>query len=283
MNFRTIAIFIAFTSYGVFCPAQFYTELLSVQHQQISDGEHALNGLSNTSVNMLAPVLRENGNVFLIRGSFERLQFQHDALSNDVWSMSIPFGYQWQSRKSSSLKWTALVIPKWAAGHHRTLDQGDAWQYGLYSLATWTQRPELKFKLGLYVNQEFFGTFVVPLVGMDWKVSDRLQIFGTLPNNMKVMYQIKPNQLQAAIVFKSLTRSFRVDHPDFYLRFNEVETKALIEFMVGQSVFQLEGGYVLGKYPQLFGADDDLLGTPYNQRLKPKWLINFGYAFRLSQ
>ena len=281
MNFRTIAIFIAITSSGGFCPAQFYTELLSVQHQQISDSDNVLNRLSNTSVNMLAPVVRENGDVFLVRGSFERLQFQQDAWSSDVWSLSIPFGYQWTSRKKSSLKWTALVIPKWAAGHHRTFDQRDAWQYGLYSLATWTQRPELKFKLGVYVNQEFFGTFVVPLVGMDWKVSDRLQIFGTLPNNMKVMYQVRPNKIQAAVVFKSLTRTFRIDHPDFYLRFNEVETKALIELMAGKSVFQLEGGYVLGKYPQLFGNDDDLLGAPYNRGLKPKWLVNLGYAFRL--
>lgn len=273
----------AITSSGVFCPAQFYTELLTVQHQQISDSDHAFNRLTNTAVNVLAPIVRKNGDVFLVRGSFERLQFQQDAWGSDVWSMSLPLGYQWQSRKRSSLKWTALVIPKWAAGHYRTFDQGDAWQYGLYSLATWTQRPELKFKLGLYVNQEFFGTFVVPLVGMDWKVSDRLQIFGTLPNSMKVMYQVSPNQLQAAIVFKSLTRSFRIDHPDYYLRFNEVETKALIEYMVGQSVFQLEGGYVLGKYPQLFGNGDDVLGAPYNQGLKPKWLVNFGYAFRISQ
>lgn len=281
MNFRTIAIFIAITSSGGFCPAQFYTELLSVQHQQVSDSDNVLNRLSNTSVNMLAPVVRENGDVFLVRGSFERLQFQQDAWSSDVWSLSIPLGYQWTSRKKSSLKWTALVIPKWAAGHHRTFDQRDAWQYGLYSLATWTQRPELKFKLGLYVNQEFFGTFVVPLVGLDWKLSDRLQIFGTLPNNMKVMYQVRPNKIQSAIVFKSLTRSFRIDHPDFYLRFNEVETKALIEFIAGKSVFQLEGGYVLGKYPQLFGNDDDLLGAPYNRGLRPKWLVNLGYAFRL--
>ena len=283
MNCKIVAFFIAFLSARTLYFAQFYTELLSVQHQQISDGEYALNGLSNTSVNMLAPVLRENGNVFLIRGSFERLQFQLDELSDEVWSLSIPLGYQWTSRKRPSLKWTALVIPKWAAGHHRTFDQGDAWQYGLYSLATWTQRPELKFKLGLYVNQEFFGTFVVPLVGMDWKVSDRLQIFGTLPNNMKVMYQIRPNKLQAAFVFKSLTRSFRVDHPVFYLRFNEVETKALIEFMVGQSVFQMEGGYVLGQYPRLFGEENDLLREPYNQGLKPRWVVNLGYAFRISQ
>ncbi len=283
MNCKIVAFFIAFLSARTLYFAQFYTELLSVQHQQISDGEYALNGLSNTSVNMLAPVLRENGNVFLIRGSFERLQFQLDALSDEVWSLSIPMGYQWTSRKRPSLKWTALVIPKWAAGHHRTFDQGDAWQYGLYSLATWTQRPELKFKLGLYVNQEFFGTFVVPLVGMDWKVSDRLQIIGTLPNNMKVMYQIRPNKLQAAFVFKSLTRSFRVDHPDFYLRFNEVETKALIEFMVGRSVFQMEGGYVLGQYPRLFGEENDLLREPYNQGLKPRWVVNLGYAFRISQ
>jgi hypothetical protein len=281
VNFRTIAIFIAITSSGGFCPAQFYTELLSVQHQQVSDSDNVLNRLSNTSVNMLAPVVRENGDVFLVRGSFERLQFQQDAWSSDVWSLSIPLGYQWTSRKKSSLKWTALVIPKWAAGHHRTFDQRDAWQYGLYSLATWTQRPELKFKLGLYVNQEFFGTFVVPLVGLDWKLSDRLQIFGTLPNNMKVMYQVRPNKIQSAIVFKSLTRSFRIDHPDFYLRFNEVETKALIEFIAGKSVFQLEGGYVLGKYPQLFGNDDDLLGAPYNRGSRPKWLVNLGYAFRL--
>lgn len=281
MNFRTIAIFIALTSSGVCCPAQFYTELLSVQHQQISDSHNSLNRLSNTTVNMLAPIVRENGDVFLVRGSFERLQFQQDAWSSDVWSLAIPVGYQWTSRKKSSLKWTALVIPKWAAGHHRTFDQRDAWQYGLYSLATWTQRPELKFKLGLYVNQEFFGTFVVPLVGMDWKVSDRLQIFGTLPNNMKVLYQVRPNKIQAAMVFKSLTRSFRIEHPDFYLRFNEVETKALIELMAGKSVFQLEGGYVFGKYPQLFGHDDDLLGAPYNRGLKPKWLVNLGYAFRL--
>jgi hypothetical protein len=57
-------------------------------------------------------------------------------------------------------------------------------QAGGAVLLTYKKHPDLKYKFGLFYNREFFGNFFVPLAGIDWKINNRLQLFGVLPGNL---------------------------------------------------------------------------------------------------
>jgi hypothetical protein len=185
VNLNRLLMLIAFVSFQRETRAQFYSELLSINQQHfLLDGNNA-NLVTNTAINALAPIVRPNGDIALMRASWEQLNIHQNSSGHKLWSFSLPIGYQWQSRRFAQMRWTALAIPKWAGGNDRSFSEADGWQYGCYALATWSKSQDLKYKAGLYINQEFFGTFIVPLLGIDWKVNDRFQIFGTLPNSMK--------------------------------------------------------------------------------------------------
>ncbi len=265
--------------------AQRYTELFSLNRQSYLSRSSASLQLNNLTCNAVIPIVRKNGDVFLIRNSFEQIDLQQSIASEKLWSIALPMGYQWTSKKRSNLRWLSLVIPKWAGGNHRSISDFSGWQYGIYTLATWTKSTTFQYKFGVYVNQEFFGTFVVPLVGLDWKVNERFQIFGTLPNSMKLHYQLKPSRWNIALAYRSMTRSFRNELSNHWVRYNEMGVKALLEFQLKQSVFFAEWGYFLGQSPRLFdGANPDvsLLSKMFSGQSN-FWVFNVGYAFRIVQ
>jgi Domain of unknown function (DUF6268) len=264
--------------------AQYYTELFSLNQQSYLYRSPTSLQLSNLACNAVIPIVRKNGDVFLIRNSFEQIEIQQSAATDKLWSLALPMGYQWTSKKWSNLRWLSLVIPKWAGGNHRSFSDASGWQYGIYALATWTKSPTFKYKLGMYINQEFFGTFVVPLIGLDWKVNERFQIFGTLPNSMKLHYQLKPNRWNIALAYRSMTRSFRNELSNHWVRYNEMGIKALLEFQIKQSFLFAEWGYFLGKSPRLFNQMNPEVSqmNPIYSGQSNFWMFNVGYAFRLN-
>ena len=42
----------------------------------------------------------------------------------------------------------------------------------------------VSFKFGLYYNKEFFGNYFMPLIGLDWKIDAKNNLFGVLPGYM---------------------------------------------------------------------------------------------------
>jgi hypothetical protein len=261
------------------CSAQYFIDIFSFNRQayQVPNGAQT----SNFFVNAFIPKVQANGNTIFVRAHYERLDLKNDSLSATYSSITLPVGMQVQL-KNPKVKFTGLIIPK-IAGTDLGSSFSEVFQIGAYSLFTVTESEKFRYKFGLYYNREFFGNFFVPLVGVDWKVTERFSVFGTLPQSFKASYSIVPSRLNAGLAFRSMTRSFRGEENITFVRYNELQFKTFFDFYLSKkNVVFIEGGYFLGKTPLLYNNADTK--NPLNSDLlkegKAFPLINAGWALR---
>jgi hypothetical protein len=259
--------------------AQYFVDIFSFNRQAFNVPNGAQT--SDLFVNAFIPKVLKNGNTVFLRGHYEKLSMRRDSLSADYSSITLPIGMQVQL-KNPKLKFTGLVISK-IAGADLGSPFSDVFQLGVYSLFIVTESENFRYKFGLYYNREFFGNFFVPLVGVDWKVSDRFSIYGTLPNSMKFSYSLAPSRINAGLAFRSMTRSFRGQDVNTFVRYNELQLKAFFDFYITpKNVVFVEGGYFLGKTPLLYKNNDTKNSVPSDLLKEGKAvpIINAGWALR---
>lgn len=56
----------------------------------------------------------------------------------------------------------------------------NALQTGGAVVMAYEKNSNLTYKFGVYYNSEFFGPFILPLLGIDYRPSDRVKLFGVL-------------------------------------------------------------------------------------------------------
>ena len=259
--------------------AQYFIDIFSFNRQayNIPSGGQT----SDLFVNAFIPKVLKNGNTVFVRAHYEKLDLKNDTLSAAYSSITMPLGMQVQL-KNPKVKFTGLIIPK-IAGADLGAAFSNVFQIGAYSLFTVTESEKFRYKFGLYYNREFFGNFFVPLVGIDWKVSDRLTIYGTLPNSMKFSYAVAPSRVNTGIAFRSMTRSFRGEDVNTFVRYNELQLKTFVDFYITpKNVVFVEGGYFLGKTPLLYNNAETKNHLQSNLLKEGKAfpLLNAGWAFR---
>ena len=259
--------------------AQYFIDIFSFNRQAY----HVPNGAqtSDLFVNAFIPKVLKNGNTVFVRAHYEKLSMQRDSLSASNSSVTLPIGMQVQLQ-NPKVKFTGLIIPK-IAGQDLGAEFSDVFQIGAYSLFTVTESEKFRYKFGLYYNREFFGNFFVPLVGVDWKVTDRFSVFGTLPQSFKASYSIVPFRLNGGLAFRSMTRSFRGEDLNTFVRYNELQVKAFADFYITpKNVVFVEGGYFFGKTPLLYNNSDVKKALPSDLLKEGKFfpLLNAGWALR---
>jgi hypothetical protein len=276
MKFRITLLLLVVSVAG---NAQYFVDIFSFNRQAYNIPSGAQT--SDLFINAFIPKVLKNGNTIFVRAHYEKLEMKNDSFSAAFSSMTLPIGMQVQL-KNPKVKFTGLVIPK-IAGTDLGSSFSDVFQLGAYSLFTVTQSDKFRYKFGLYYNREFFGNFFVPLVGIDWKVSDRLTIYGTLPNSMKFSYAVAPSRVNTGIAFRSLTRSFRGEDVNTFVRYNELQLKTFVDFYITpkNAVF-VEGGYFLGKTPLLYKNNDPKNSIPSDLLKEGKafLIFNAGWALR---
>jgi hypothetical protein len=115
--------------------------------------------------------------------------------------------------KSSSGNWNFLTtaIARINAELGKVTDK--KFQVGGAVLITRILNNKFNYKFGLYYNREFFGDFIMPLAGLDWKMNERDYLFGTLPGSLIYEHKIS-NHLYWGLNFKAFTNSYRLQTID---------------------------------------------------------------------
>lgn len=125
---------------------------------------------------------------------------------------------------------------------------------------------DLTYRLGVLYNQEFFGTYIVPVVYLDWNLTSKLKIKGLLPVYGKLYMQPTEN-LSYGLHFIGLTTTYRVNENGFknaYIDRRSIDVSLFTNFHIWDNIF-FEGraGYSLSKDYGLFAEDDKIdLGLP---------------------
>jgi len=243
LNSFFILIFSALNTFS-----QPYFEPVSISGSYFPTGEsRPLQGEKVFNLNFSVPVRLAQGSL-LVFSPFQEYRVSYHAENMgfpDFLSTAIPVSIL-NYLNDSNWVVNITVINRW-----NQIEWGfksGAWQIGGAVINTVKVHENLKLKFGLYYNREFFSDFFVPLGGIDWKISERMNLFSTLPNHLKLEYKILQN-LHAGVAFKSLTNSYKnFGNEEGYYKLTDNQIGVFADaVLTGKIVMTLEAGHTFLK------------------------------------
>lgn len=212
---------------------------------------------------------------FIINPFFEHYQLNYSE-NKKFYGIGIPLTYrkQW---KNSKWQTTFAIVPR----INSDLDKVDAndYQIGGALLAIYKKSESLSFKFGVYYNSEFFGPFIIPLAGLQWNESERLNIFGVLPRIMNIEYKFNKH-FYGGIELNFTTNSYRYD--DYYfIRINDNYVKIYFDTYVNKNiVITLQAGQSFNRKYRTGFRENGV--THYNNlNVNDGLIIKAGLTYRL--
>ncbi len=116
-------------------------------------------------------------------------------------------------------------------------------QFGGAFIVSNKRNENLTWKLGIYINNELFGLFVIPLAGIDWRINSRNNLFGVLPANLTYEHKINEHFYYGAI-FRTFTNSYVKTNG--YWRIDENQLGLYLDTYLNKNfVFNVEAGHSL--------------------------------------
>ncbi|MFI5164334.1 MAG: DUF6268 family outer membrane beta-barrel protein [Bacteroidia bacterium] len=191
-----------------FDPINFSSQFFSSAYK---DSAHTKNQTNDYVLNAFFPKKLSERTTLLIRLTGENLHSEYKStttISSNLYAISMPLGAQFLT-KNEKWKVLAMAIPKISSDFKDNLNND--LQLGGIALFSYVKSKTLQFKLGLYYNREFFGNFFVPLIGIDWKATERLSFYGVFTTNYYVEYKWG-NKFFTGIFFKAYERSYRLSN-----------------------------------------------------------------------
>jgi hypothetical protein len=281
-----IALLITFTHFGF---TQNYIDLVNINYT-ISPSIGDTNAMTEKKGgHFQVPILLKNSDVIVtgFGGSVTNIHNSYKGVyyHQDLHNVMVLIGYKKQINETLSL--LALTLNQINAGPENVSLKN--YQPGFYTLFTIKKSNTLKYKLGALYKYEFSGPFIIPLVGVDWQVNDKLQVFGTLPITANVIY--KPGEkLGYGLSFKGSIATYALETggTDTYLQENNNEIHALLDYYVTENmVLQAKVGYQADNKYRRYSTDDKVdanMGPVVlgDERIPISRIYGDGLAYKLS-
>ena len=157
-------------------------------------------------------------------------------------STSLPFVWRYEPPDST---WSFVSFVTFRSNSTQFRFNGEVFQVAGAVLANYRVSPTLTLKAGLYMSREFFGTFFIFLAGIDWKISDRLNLFGLVNNELKLEYRVT-EKFYGGIKFKSINNSYRDGGYGGYYKISDNHLGIYSDLSLGKRlVWNLEAGHTM--------------------------------------
>jgi hypothetical protein len=187
--------------------------------------------------------------------------------------------------KPFSKKWSIAlsVIPRWNGKQDNMFD--NSFQLGGTALATFKSSPRCSYRLGIYYNDEFFGPFIIPLVGLDWNISPKDNLFGNLPQIMTYEHRVS-NRFSFGAVYRMFNNSFRIgsnnsQSADAFMRINEMQVLLSADIYLSKHIaFNVEAGHSMFRHIRL-GLDQDGKDYYSDENVNDGFVIKAGLVYRV--
>ena len=186
------------------------------------------------------PVRFKNGSILLFSPFFENWNIDSGANKDflpSVSSIALPVSIILPFNAKLSVNITPI-----ARVNGEELDFKNAFQMGGVAFVSYKAKAQQKLRLGIYVNNDFFGVFVIPLAGVDWRIDSKNYLFGLLPGRLTFEHQLTRN-LYSGFTFRAITNSYRLSDGS-YLRIDDNQLSAYLDlYPTRHVVMTLEPGY----------------------------------------
>jgi hypothetical protein len=133
-----------------------------------------------TSFQVTLPKQFKDSSVFVLSAGYNRWNLQYNIWDLSFHTVYLPLTYF----RPVSLHSRIAVAFILRYNSEVSITDETGMQYGGAVVYTWRKNPSFALKGELYYDKEFFGNYFLPLAGIAWKASDRLYIFGLVPNNL---------------------------------------------------------------------------------------------------
>ncbi|MBS1916069.1 MAG: hypothetical protein JST87_07310 [Bacteroidetes bacterium] len=173
--------------------------------------------------------------------------------------------------KSIGKKWNILITPI-VRINDTVICAKSKWQFGGALLASHkSDDGKFTWKFGVYINGDLFGVFVMPLVGIDWQVSPKTNLFGVLPGNLTLEHKVS-NHFYYGATFRAITNSY-TDRNNKYWRVDENQSGLFADYYFSKNiVLNIEAGHSL--FRKIRTGNKNEAGTD--------WMANDNVYLKLS-
>ncbi len=225
-------------------------------------------------VNLKAPVVLSEVNTWYNEISYYNFRVNGDLESPpnvahpvDLHSIIMQTGLVHRMNEDHAL--ILLFVPRLMGDFDRI--DSESFQFGGIALYEKRYHKSLTMRFGASFNQELFGPFVVPLVYLNWQLSDKWQIVGLLPVYGKLNRSVN-NDLTVGLHYFGLVTTYRLGHESYANDYMERRSIDLSLFarrrLAGNIHFEIRMGFALGRDYQQYDENDKVdFALP---------LVNFG-------
>lgn len=254
------------------------------------------NTYQNESAALTIPISITETNKLLLGLTYHRLSLRFENyLSNQqhYFSSGLNVGYNIK-RPSNSL----LVMLLLRDNADYTSFQSCDFQLGGAFLYSKNQSDKLVIKAGLYANSEQFGLFLAPLLGLDWKLTEKWRTYGIMPQFLNIENKVN-TRIRWGFAYQAPTSTYRLSNPvpDLYLQQNQVRAGLYGDFYLTKTIeAQLKVDYPLPAKYRIFNSEQryDLniwgIGIGGNRSQQPTPLVllkngiivQFGFSYRVE-
>jgi hypothetical protein len=135
------------------------------------------------------------------------------------------------------------------------------WQFGGIALFEHRYSEKLMMRFGTMFNNELFGPLLVPLVYVDWRMSDRWSMVGLFPINLKINYAVSERVSVGLSHFGFIT-TYRISQPGFetdYIERNSIDEALFARWRVaGNLHLETRVGYSLARVYEQYAESEKL-------------------------
>jgi len=198
-----------------------------------------------------------------------------------VQSLALPVSFV----KPLSRQWTltTTIIPRWNGYKKKMFD--NSFQIGGAILTSYKKKHNLTYKFGIYYNSEFSGTFIMPLLGIDWQINKKNNLFGVLPGHLIFEHKVNERFYWGAS-FRAITNTYQAGYINFshipkYLRIEDNQLAVFTDIYLHKNiVINLEAGHsVFRKFR--FGIEDADPKYYFSEKMNDNILLKASLAYRL--
>jgi hypothetical protein len=281
---KSLLYFVSFTILSITASSQPYIDIASVC-RQTSPSDNSDNSKNPVDIEMTSAFLniplKIDSDYILINPIYENYKLN---MSPEVNSLKLTAAYvpvtwlhQWKNRKWS----TAFVaIPRLSSDLSGPVHANN-YQMGGVILSYYQKKETVKYNFGMYYNSDFFGAFFVPLVGIDWSINKRWNLFGSLPINMNLEYSVS-QKLHAGVGVNFLTNSYRI-HNDGFLRVDDYNAKFILNYYIlKDQVISIETGHSLFRQYRYGTMENGKLNYEHDLEVSDGYLFKVAYIFRVA-
>jgi hypothetical protein len=166
---------------------------------------------------------------FIISPFFDNWTSSAETTSNQYYSTGMACSI---SKSIAHSRWNIFisVIPRINA---ECVKPNTFIQAGGALVANYKRNKTLTYRIGVYINNELFGVYVMPLLGIDWNINSRNNLFGLLPGNITYEHMLN-TFVYYGVTFRAITNSFAMRKG--YWRIDENQMGLYLDFYTNEHI-----------------------------------------------